>query len=143
MPAIPTHETDRVRSFLGGGTIEEYHNGKLVAVITSEPTKEHIESWFAEMQRIYREWVHLRRPILLLVDATWGATTPGFRQRMMQINALAVTQPYKTCTAFLVQAEHAAELTIFATLTGSGTTHRLRVFTERDAAIHWLEQELG
>lgn len=141
MSALLTAKPEREWDFLGGGKVESYHEGKLFATIMSEPSREHVDAWFEEIEKIYNNWEY-RIPVLLLIDATWGATTPHFRQRTMQLNALAMTLPIKTRTAFLVGEDYTAELQVFATLTGSGTGHRLAVFTEREEAIAWLEEKL-
>lgn len=141
MPAIPNLPVDLVRQFAGDGTVEEYYEGRVVAITLGELTVEHIDALFEEIERIYREWKHSSKPILLLIDATFGATTPSFRQRLMQLNAIAMTLPIKTRKALLVQEGHTKDVEVFATLTGS-TGHRLSVFTDRERAVSWLEKAL-
>lgn len=138
---IDTLEPTRIYEFAGGGRVEEYHKGRIMAFVTSEMTREHAEAFYNEAEKVFRNWVFLRKTIRIVVDASAGETTPTFRQKMMQLNAVATSLPLSSRTAFLVQPDHTKDLQLFANLTGSGTDHRLSVFTDRAEAIEWVMKD--
>jgi hypothetical protein len=129
-------------TFEGGGTVEFRHGGQLFIITTQELTPAHVDEMYKSVEGIFNYWT-ADKPLLFLFDATWGATTPRFRQQILQINAIAMTLPNLTRIACLVQEKYRGEVGLLGTLTGSGNNHRLAVFTERDTALIWLEKELS
>ena len=127
-----------VAEFEGGGTVTQ--DGNLYIFTTQEPTREHISAWFETVSELLRSWEG-DEILHMLFDATWGDTTPNYRQRLMELHAVARSLPIKTRSAILVNENQRSQLTTIAHLTGSGTDHRMVVFSDHDQALHWLEME--
>jgi hypothetical protein len=82
--------------------------------------------------------------LLFLIDASAGATSPYFRQRLMEVHALAQTLPCKTSKAIVADEKYSKELNVFATLTSmGGGKHRLKIFHDLAEAQTWLEGQLS
>lgn len=129
-----------VREFTGGGTVEELDNGT-IKFTTNELTREHVDAYYEEVARVYSEW-RRERPIYLLFDVSFGATTSYFRQRAMELYVLARSLPLRTRQAYLASEHHAAGLHKFVKLTGLSNEHKLRIFTDESEARRWLEEDL-
>lgn len=126
-------------AFDGEGKIEKYFGGQVVVIRTNEPTRSHVDAWFEQLEEIINAEVN-NRPFGLLFNAAWGETTPYFRQRILQVNAMLQVMSASTRIAVVVDEEYKRELQVFANLTGSGSNHRLFVFHAYKDAFDWLSQ---
>lgn len=126
------------RQFAGGGTVQDMENGA-IRITTNNLTRGHVDAFYNQVTTIYSDW---RRdaPINLLIDVSHGPTTPYFRQRAMELYALARSLPLRTRQAYVVNEHHATELQKFVKLTGLSNEHKVRVFTDERDAVRWLEQ---
>jgi hypothetical protein len=124
-----------VRAFNSIGKIER--SGRISLITPGELTREHCDAWYLEVENLYK--ASQSDPILILHDLRDCGTTPYFRQRAMEIHALARTLSAPTRTAFLVNEADHGSLRTFVNLTGSGSTHRLKIFSDHDEAIMWLQ----
>jgi len=129
------------QSFFGNGRIEIHYGGRLYVVANSELTREHVDAWYEKLAVLHKHWQD-SQPLLLLIDTTACPTTPYFRQRIMELHTMAQVLPIKTYKAILAAPENSKELQVFAALTSFGSKHRLKIFSDREEAMQWLESAL-
>jgi hypothetical protein len=129
------------QSFFGNGRIEIHYGGRLYVISNSELTREHVDAWYEKMSELHKHWQD-NQPLLVMIDTTACPTTPYFRQRIMELHTMAQVLPIKTYKAILAAPENSKELQVFAALTSFGSKHRLKIFSDREEAMQWLESGL-
>lgn len=131
-------QSTTTREFAGGGTVEDLAGG-MVKITTSELTRYHVDALYEQVVTLFSGW-RSEAPIRLLFDVRHGATTPYFRQRSMELYALARSLPLQTRQAFVIDEKYVSDLRRFVNLTGLSKEHQLRIFTDNADAMQWLEE---
>lgn len=126
-----------IGEFAGGGTLTQEDD--LYIFTTGDLTREHVDTWFDSASSFLRNWAS-NEIIHILLDARSGETSPYYRQRLMELNAVARSLPIKTRIVVLVKDSQLAQLSTIAHLSDSGRDHRIIVLSNPTKAELWLTQ---